>query len=73
VSLKAGVKYRTLVECCNVHAPADGDKDDSVMDSNPGVRLGGVEVIDPDVKKAQAVEIAKKADVVLAIVSLNAD
>jgi beta-glucosidase len=43
------------------------------MDSNPGVRLGGVEVIDPDVKKAQAVEIAKKADVVLAIVSLNAD
>jgi len=73
VSLKAGVKYRILVEFCNVRAPADGDEDETVMDSNPGVRLGGAEVIDPDVKMAQAVEIAKKADVVLAIVGLNAD
>lgn len=73
VPLKAGVKHRILVEFCNVRAPADGDEDEMVMDSNPGVRLGGAEVIDEDVKMAEAVEIAKKADVVLAIVGLNAD
>jgi hypothetical protein len=43
------------------------------MDSNPGVRLGGAEVIDEDVKMAEAVKIAKEADVVIAIVGLNAD
>lgn len=43
------------------------------MDSNPGVRLGGAEVIDENVKMAEAVEIAKKADVVIAVVGLNAD
>jgi hypothetical protein len=44
-----------------------------VMDSNPGVRLGGAEVMDQDVKMAEAVEIAKRADVVIAVVGLNAD
>jgi beta-glucosidase len=73
VSLKAGVKHHILVEFCNVRAPADGDEDEMVMDSNPGVRLGGAEVIDENVKMAEAVEIAKKADVVIAVVGLNAD
>ncbi|OJA21227.1 hypothetical protein AZE42_07989 [Rhizopogon vesiculosus] len=73
VPLKAGVRHRVLVEFCNVRSPANGDEDETVMDSNPGVRLGGAEVIDEDVKMAEAVEIAKEADVVIAIVGLNAD
>ncbi|KAG1723475.1 uncharacterized protein EDB91DRAFT_164536 [Suillus paluster] len=46
VPLKAGIKHHILVEFCNVRAPADGDEDEMVMDSNLGVRLGGAEVID---------------------------
>ncbi|KIK31633.1 glycoside hydrolase family 3 protein [Suillus luteus UH-Slu-Lm8-n1] len=43
VALKAGIKHHILVEFCNVRAPADNDEDEMVMDSNPGVRLGGRE------------------------------
>ncbi|KAF9229019.1 glycoside hydrolase family 3 protein [Gyrodon lividus] len=73
VNLKAGVKYDILVEFCNVKGPADGDEDEVVQDSNPGVRLGGAEVQDPDVKMAEAVKLASEADVVVAVVGLNAD
>ncbi|KAG6822131.1 hypothetical protein H0H87_004304, partial [Tephrocybe sp. NHM501043] len=41
--------------------------------SNPGVRLGGAEVVDPDASIAEAVKLAKEADVVIAVVGLNAD
>lgn len=41
--------------------------------SNPGVRLGGAEVINPDEELARAVQLAKEADAVIAIVGLNAD
>jgi hypothetical protein len=37
------------------------------------VQLGGAEVIDPDKMIAKAVELAKDADAVIAIVGLNAD
>jgi len=37
------------------------------------VQLGGVEVIDPDKVMAKAVELAKDADAIIAIVGLNAD
>jgi len=37
------------------------------------VRLGGAEVQDPDVKMAEAVKLASEADVVIAVVGLNAD
>lgn len=73
VDLKAGVMYNILVEFCNVRAPADGDEDEMVQDSNPGVRLGGAEVQDPDEKMAEAVKLASEADAVIAIVGLNAD
>ncbi|KAG2134498.1 glycoside hydrolase family 3 protein [Suillus clintonianus] len=73
VSLKAGVKHDILVEFCNVRAPADGDEEEKVMDGTSGVRLGGAEAIDEDVKMAEAVEIATKADVVIAIVGLSGD
>ncbi|KAF8552820.1 glycoside hydrolase family 3 protein [Imleria badia] len=73
IDLKAGVKYNILVEFCNVRAPADGDEDEMVQDSNPGVRLGGAEVQDPDVKMAEAVKLASGADAVIAVVGLNAD
>lgn len=43
------------------------------MDSNPGVRLGGEEVLDADDEMAKAVKLAQEADVVIAIVGLNAD
>jgi len=73
VDLKAGVKYNVLVEFCNVRAPADGDEDETVQDSNPGVLLGGAEIQDPDMKMAEAVKLASEADVAIAIVGLNAD
>ncbi|KAJ7779235.1 beta-glucosidase [Mycena metata] len=72
-TLKAGVRHNILVEFCNVRAPADGDEDETVMDSNPGVRLGGAEVVASDDLIAEAVALAKDADVVIAIVGLNAD
>ncbi|KAJ7041012.1 beta-glucosidase [Mycena alexandri] len=71
--LKAGVRHNILVEFCNVRAPADGDEDETVMDSNPGVRLGGAEVVASDDLIAEAIALAKDADVVIAIVGLNAD
>ncbi|KAF8061827.1 beta-glucosidase [Lyophyllum atratum] len=71
--LKANTKHDVHVEFCNVRGPADGDEDEAVMDSNPGVRLGGAEVEDPDASIAKAVELAKAADVVIAVVGLNAD
>ncbi|KAF8963765.1 beta-glucosidase [Flammula alnicola] len=71
--LKAGVKHDILVEFCNVRAPADGDEDEAVMDSNPGVRLGGVEVQDSDELIATAVQLAKEADAVIAVVGLNGE
>ncbi|KAH7905370.1 glycoside hydrolase family 3 protein [Hygrophoropsis aurantiaca] len=73
VALKANTKHNILVEFCNVRSPADGDEDQMVMDSNPGVRLGGAEVQDADEKMAEAVRLAGEADVVIAVVGLNAD
>ncbi|KAI6129846.1 glycoside hydrolase family 3 protein [Pisolithus croceorrhizus] len=73
VNLKAGVQYKILVDFCNVRGPADGDEDETVLDSNAGVRLGGAEVQDPDDLLAEAVQAAKDADVVIAVVGLNAD
>ncbi|KAF7296605.1 Glycoside hydrolase family 3 protein [Mycena chlorophos] len=72
-NLKAGVKHQVLVEFMNVRAPADGDEDEMLMDSNPGVRLGGAEVRGGDELIAEAVGLAKDADVVVAVVGLNAD
>jgi len=37
------------------------------------VRLGGAEVVDEDEEMAKAVKLAQEADVVIAIVGLNAD
>jgi len=41
--------------------------------SNPGVRLGGAEVQDPDELMSSAVSLAKDADAVIAVVGLSAD
>ncbi|KAF9473031.1 hypothetical protein BDN70DRAFT_817828 [Pholiota conissans] len=71
--LKAGVKHDILVEFCNVRGPADGDEDEALMDSNPGVRLGGVEVQDSDNLMTSAVKLAREADAVIAIVGLNGE
>ncbi|KAJ7251130.1 beta-glucosidase [Mycena haematopus] len=72
-NLKAGVRHNIYVEFCNVRGPADGDEDEQVMDSNPGVRLGGAEVVVPDNLIAEAVALAQEADAVIAIVGLNGD
>ena len=72
-NLKANTKHNILVEYCNVRAPADGDENEALMDSNPGVRLGGAEVIDEDQEMEKAIKLASEADVVVAIVGLNAD
>ena len=69
IDLKAGVKYNILIEFCNIRAPADGDEDETVQDSNPGVHLGSAEVQDPDVKMVEAVKLASEADAVIAIVN----
>lgn len=71
--LKANTTHSILVEFCNVRAPADDDPDEAVMDSNPGVRLGGAEKIDPDELMETAVRLASEADVAIAVVGLNAD
>ncbi|KDQ34219.1 glycoside hydrolase family 3 protein [Pleurotus ostreatus PC15] len=71
--LKANTKHEIVVEYCNVRGPADGDEDEAVMDSNPGIRLGGAEVQDADVMMAAAVDLAKDADAVIAVVGLNSD
>ncbi|KAI6125064.1 glycoside hydrolase family 3 protein [Pisolithus croceorrhizus] len=73
INLKAGIQHKILVDFCNVRGPADGDEDETVLDSNAGVRLGGAEVQDPDDLLAEAVQAAKDADVVIAVVGLNAD
>ncbi|TFY67511.1 hypothetical protein EVG20_g3915 [Dentipellis fragilis] len=73
--LKANKAHDIFVELCNVRAPApeDGDEDEAVMDVNAGVRLGGAEVKDPDTLMQEAVQLAKEADAVIAVVGLNAD
>ncbi|KAF8995211.1 beta-glucosidase [Cyathus striatus] len=71
--LKKGVKHLVEVVFCNVRAPADGDEDEAVMDSNPGLQVGGAEVNDADALMQQAVDLAKDADAVIAVVGLNAD
>jgi beta-glucosidase len=71
--LKADTKHDILVEFCNVRSPADGDEDEAVMDSNAGVRLGGSELVDEEEEMAKAVKLAEEADLVIAVVGLNAD
>jgi beta-glucosidase len=61
------------VEFCNVRGPADGDEDEAVMESCAGIRLGGAEVQDPEELLKSAVELAKDADAVIAVVGLNGD
>ncbi|KZT03376.1 glycoside hydrolase family 3 protein [Laetiporus sulphureus 93-53] len=73
VPLKAGVKHEIVVEYCNVRAPAADDPDEAVMDSNPGVRLGGAVVEDADALMARAERVAAEADAVVVVVGLNAD
>ena len=71
--LKAGVAHRIRVEFCNVRAPAENDPDEAVMDSNPGVQLAGAEVRDAEELLSSAVQLAREADAVVAVVGLNAD
>ncbi|KAI0034360.1 beta-glucosidase [Vararia minispora EC-137] len=73
IGLHAGQSPEIYVEFCNVRAPADGDEDEAVMDTNAGLRLGGTVVTDPDELLASAVRLAKEADVVIAVVGLSAD
>jgi len=71
--LKANKLHDIYVEFCNVRGPANGDESEDVMESNAGVRLGGAEVKDLDSMMVEAVELAKDADAVIAVVGLNAD
>ncbi|OCH85372.1 beta-glucosidase [Obba rivulosa] len=71
--LKAGTAHAVVVEYCNVRAPAPDDPDEALMDSNPGVRLGGAPVQDADALMDEAVRLAAAADAVVAVVGLNAD
>lgn len=75
VHIPANHSPSIYVEFCNVRgpAPADGDEDEAVMDANAGMRLGGAEVQDADERMESAVKLAKEADVVVAVVGLNAD
>ncbi|KAI0068485.1 beta-glucosidase [Artomyces pyxidatus] len=73
VDLKAGKSHSIYVEFCNVRGPADTDEDEAVMDANAGVRLGGAAVQDPNAAMEEAIQLAKDADVVIAVVGLNGD
>jgi len=44
-----------------------------VTDISAGVRLGGAEVHDPEELLESAVQVAKAADAVIAVVGLNGD
>ena len=70
---QANKSHSIFVEFCNVRAPADGDEAEAVMDMMPGVRLGGIEAKNEDQLVEEAVQLAREADVVIAIVGLNAD
>ena len=71
--LVAHKTHKIYVEFCNVRGPANGDEDETVMNAVAGVRLGGAEVQDPEELLESAVELAKDADAVIAVVGLNAD
>ncbi|KAI5119584.1 hypothetical protein M0805_006469 [Coniferiporia weirii] len=73
VHLKAGVQHEIHVHYVNVGGPADGDEDEVLMDSNPGVRLAGAPVVNPDEDMALAVKLASEADVAIVVVGLNSD
>jgi beta-glucosidase len=73
VHLRAGHSAHVRVEYNNVRGPADGDEDMTVMDSNPAVQLGGTVVEDADESMAQAVRLAKEADVAVVVVGLSAE
>ena len=71
--LERDKSHEIYVEFCNVTGPADGDEDETVLDSISGLRLGGAEVRNLDDLMDQAVDLAKEADIVIAVVGLNAD
>lgn len=71
--LRANQIHEICVEFCNVSAPVDGGEDSTVLDSTAGVRLGGAEVRNSNDLMNEAVEAAKEADFVIAVVGLNAD
>ena len=71
--LQANKSHEVYIEFCNVCARADGDEEETVLDSSAGVRFGGAEVRDSDDLMNQAVKLAREADVVIAVVGLNAD
>jgi hypothetical protein len=73
VQLVAQKAHSIFIEFCNVRGPADGDENEAVMDITAGVRLGGAEVHVPEELLESAVEVAKDADAVIAIVGLNSD
>ncbi|KAH9994133.1 beta-glucosidase [Russula compacta] len=73
VQLKAQKAHKIYVEFCNVRGPAEGDEDETVMDTIAGIRLGGAEAQDPEELLESAVELAKDADAAIAVVGLNAD
>ncbi|TEB28299.1 glycoside hydrolase [Coprinellus micaceus] len=58
-----GKEHEVYLEYLNVRGPADGDEDEQLMDSLPGIRLGGAPLM--------AVALAKDADVVIAVVQAN--
>ena len=70
-ALKARASCHVKVEFCNVRGPADGDEDEVVMNDTAAVWLGGAEVQHPDRMIEEAVQIAREADVVIAVVGLN--
>jgi len=71
--LETDKSHEIYVEFCNVTGPADGDEDETVLDNISGVRLGGAEVRSSDDLIDQAVELAREADIVIAVVGLNGD
>ncbi|KDQ59964.1 glycoside hydrolase family 3 protein [Jaapia argillacea MUCL 33604] len=73
--LLAKTPHHVLVEFCNVRGPADGDEDEAIMETNPGVRLGGAEVRfgGEEGMLEEAEECAKGAEVAVVVVGLNSD
>ena len=73
VQLVAKKAHSIYVEFCNVQGPADGDEDERLMSTLAGISLGGAEAQNPEELLESAIQVAKDADAVIAIVGLNAN
>jgi beta-glucosidase len=71
--LKKGTKHEIFIEYCNIRGPQKGEPDKQIIAQLPEVQCGAAPAIDPDEEIEKAVAIAKKTEVSVIVVGLNAN